>query len=63
MSIDLQALAGRLESVGNVECHSRYLRLTTDDFTMTLFDDQRAIFDGLTDASKARNLYSRYVGD
>jgi adenylyltransferase/sulfurtransferase len=62
-SIDLQALAGRLESVGNVECHSRYLRLTTDDFTMTLFDDQRAIFDGLTDASKARNLYSRYVGD
>ncbi len=62
-SIDLQALAGRLESVGSVECHSRYLRLTTDDFTMTLFDDQRAIFDGLTDASKARNLYSRYVGD
>ena len=61
--IDLQALAGRLESVGRVECHSRYLRLTTEDFTMTLFDDQRAIFDGLTDASKARNLYSRYVGD
>jgi len=30
---------------------------------MTLFDDQRAIFDGLTDASKARSLYSRYVGD
>ena len=61
--IDLQALAGRLEAVGKVECHSRYLRLTTDDFTMTLFDDHRAIFDGLTDASKARNLYSRYVGD
>ena len=61
--IDLQALAGRLESVGEVECHSRYLRLTSANFTMTLFDDQRAIFDGLTDASKARSLYSRYVGD
>lgn len=61
--IDIQVLAGKLESIGEVECHSRYLRLTTADFTMTLFDDQRAIFDGLTDASKARNLYSRYVGD
>ena len=61
--IDLQALARRLESAGKVECHSRYLRLTTEDFVMTLFDDQRAIFDGLTDASKARSLYSRYVGD
>ena len=61
--IDLQALARRLESAGKVECHPRYLRLTTEDFVMTLFDDQRAIFDGLTDASKARSLYSRYVGD
>ena len=62
-NIDLQALTGRLETVGQVECHSRYLRLITPEFTMTLFDDQRAIFDGLTDASKARSLYSRYVGD
>ena len=61
--VDLQALARRLESVGKVECHPRYLRLTTEEFAMTLFDDQRAIFDGLTDASKARSLYSRYVGD
>lgn len=61
--IDLAALASRLAVVGQVENRGRLLRVqSTDGFTLTLFEDGRAIFDGLTDPERARTLYARFIG-
>lgn len=59
----LAALATRLETAGRVERHAHYLRLRAPDFTMTVFADLRAVFDGLTDGSRARSLYARLIGE
>jgi adenylyltransferase/sulfurtransferase len=62
--IDLGALARRLEGVGSLERRARFLRLRMEEgVILTLFEDGRAIFDGLTDTARARSLYARYVGE
>lgn len=62
--VDLGALARRLAGVGRLERQPRFLRLSTEEgFTLTLFEDGRAIFDGLTDTARARSLYARFVGE
>ena len=60
---DLAAAASRLRSLGPLEEKSRFVRVeSAEGFTLTLFADGRAVFDGLTDTVRARTLYSRFVG-
>jgi adenylyltransferase/sulfurtransferase len=61
--VNLESVASRLAPLGNVERRGRYLRFrSSDGYTLTLFEDGRGIFDGLTDPDLARNLYARLVG-
>jgi adenylyltransferase/sulfurtransferase len=60
--ISLPALAEKLSSVGRVTKNPFLVRLTTDDVTITVFDDGRAIVGGTDSISEARTLYARYVG-
>ena len=62
-SVDLRRLADRLAVLGPVEDREFFLRVQARDFTLTVFPDGRAIFDGLTDEARARSLYARFVGD
>ena len=59
----LNSLAGRLEKLGTVEDRGLFLRIRGREFTVTVFSDGRAIFDGLTDEAQARSLYARFIGD
>ncbi len=53
----------RIAHLGPIEMLGRVLRVhSKDGFTLTLFDDGRAIFDGLTDPVQARTLYARFIG-
>jgi adenylyltransferase/sulfurtransferase len=61
--LDLGAAAARLEALGPTEERGLLVRTrAADGVTLTLFDDGRAIFDGLTDPARARTLYARFVG-
>ncbi|MEM7263194.1 MAG: ThiF family adenylyltransferase, partial [Planctomycetota bacterium] len=55
-------LSRRLGELGAVDLRDGLMRVRSEDFTLTLFSDGRAIFDGLTDESQARSLYARFVG-
>jgi adenylyltransferase/sulfurtransferase len=60
--LDLQEMARRLAPVGQVSANEYLLRLTVDDYQITLFPDARAIVKGTGDEAVARTLYSKYVG-
>lgn len=60
--LSLPALATKLASVGQVSHNAFLLRLTVDDFLLTIFPDGRAIIGGTEDIATARSLYARYVG-
>jgi adenylyltransferase/sulfurtransferase len=61
--LDLAALAARLRSLGRIEARPHSIRLNASaGFTLTLFGDGRALFDGLTDPARARSLYDRWIG-
>ncbi len=59
---DLVALAERLAGVGRVSRNAYLLRLTVDEYQLTLFPDGRAIISGTDEVAKARAVYARYVG-
>ena len=61
-AIDLDALYRRLESVGEIQRNPFLLRLHVDGFSVTVFQDGRAIVMGTEDIAKAKSLYARYVG-
>ena len=62
-SVDFEQLAARLAALGHVERLDGLLRLRSPTgYTLTIFDDGRALFSGLTDPGQARNLYARFVG-
>lgn len=60
--LDLDALAERLEPVGEVAHNAYLLRLRVDGYELTIFPDARAIVKGTDDPTVARSLYARYVG-
>ncbi len=60
--IDLDSLAGRLRSLGDVILMKYFLRFKTGEVTMTIFPDGRALIEGTTDPGRARALHARYVG-
>lgn len=69
-AIDLEALAGRLRAVGEVDLRGFMLRCTLqgehaeggERLSMTIFRDGRAIVKGTTRPERARSLYARYIG-
>jgi molybdopterin/thiamine biosynthesis adenylyltransferase len=61
-SVDLDSLAARLKSAGEVKSNPYLVRLRAGGYELTIFKDARAIVSGTDDASVARTLYARYVG-
>jgi adenylyltransferase/sulfurtransferase len=60
----LTEIAARLQAVGTVDQRQGLLRFDAGEgFRLTLFGDGRAIFDGLTDPTRARSLYTRFIGE
>lgn len=61
-SIDLAALAQRLEPLGPVRANEFALRAQFSGYDVTVFADGRAIIKGASDTGIARSLYARYIG-
>ncbi|HST53103.1 MAG TPA: ThiF family adenylyltransferase [Pyrinomonadaceae bacterium] len=61
-SVDLDSLAARLKSAGEVKANEYLVRLCAGEYELTVFRDARAIVRGTDDAVVARTLYARYVG-
>lgn len=60
--VDLEALAARLRSAGEVKVNPYLVRFRAGDYELTVFADARAIIRGTEDVNLARSLYARYVG-
>jgi adenylyltransferase/sulfurtransferase len=61
--LDLDETVRRLEPFGRSSRRGPCVRLEArEGFTLTLFEDGRAIFGGLTDPERALSLYARLVG-
>lgn len=58
----LEELERRLAGVGNVQRNAYLLRLTVAPYSITVFQDGRAIIHGTDDVATARAVYARYVG-
>ncbi len=66
---DLQALAGRWQTLGAVQRNAYMLRVrlaergaSGEPMTLTVFRDGRAIVQGTTQTAEARSVYAKYVG-
>ncbi len=63
-SVDLGALAERLEAVGAVSQNPFLLRFQVDEkTTLVFFKDGRVLVQGTDDITAAKTLYARYVGN
>lgn len=62
--VDLDVIAKRLGSIGATQQTPHLVRchLSSDDVSLTLFPDGRALIQGTNDTARARSLYARYVG-
>ncbi len=60
--LDFRELSGRLAGYGDVRHNAYMLRFSADGYDFTVFPDGRAIIKGTNDVTKARTLYSQYVG-
>ena len=58
----LDDLAARLKGVGRIQRNAFLLRLTIDNYVLTVFPDGRTIVGGTSDIALARSLHARYVG-
>lgn len=61
-SIDLDALAVKLQGIGQVTRNPYLVRLTVEGYELTIFADARAIIRGTDDIAAARAVYAKYVG-
>lgn len=61
-TLDLPALAERLQPVGKVAYNAYLLRLLVNSYEITVFPDARAIIKGTDDENVARSVYARYIG-
>ncbi|MCX7840164.1 MAG: ThiF family adenylyltransferase [Anaerolineae bacterium] len=61
-TLDLRALAERWRGVGKVSLNEYLLKLSIDNYQLTIFPDARAIIQGTDDVTVARGLYAKYVG-
>jgi len=60
--VDLPVLAERLRAVGRVSSNPFLLRLTVDDYLLTVFADGRTIVGGTDDPAVARTVLAKYLG-
>jgi len=60
--LSFEALAPRLEAVGEVSYNEFMLNFAVDSQEMVIFPDGRAIVKNTTDESLARGLYAKYIG-
>lgn len=60
--INLEKLAEKLKSHGDIKLNEYLLRLTLEHYELTVFRDGRAVISGTDDASTARSIYAKYVG-
>lgn len=63
VTLDLEKLAERIGAVTPVKKNEYLVRFSADGMEMTVFADGRAIIRGTEDATAARSLYSRFIGD
>ncbi len=61
-SVDLNALAARLRTIGEVSVNRYRVVFRAPEATLVVFADGRAIVEGVTDPTVAATLYDRYVG-
>jgi molybdopterin/thiamine biosynthesis adenylyltransferase len=61
-AIDFPEMKRRLEPHGRVKFNPLLLRFEHGEYTVTLFEDGRAIIQGTTDVAIARSLYARFIG-
>jgi Dinucleotide-utilizing enzymes involved in molybdopterin and thiamine biosynthesis family 2 len=61
--IELSHLAEKLKNLGEVKQNEYLVRLTVDEYELTVFADARAIVRGTDDVSTARSIYAKYVGN
>lgn len=60
--INLENLAERLKSYGELKLNEYLLRLSIENYELTVFADARAIIRGTDDISTARIIYAKYIG-
>jgi adenylyltransferase/sulfurtransferase len=61
-SVDLHALASRLQSAGEITLTPHVLFFSTGTISMGIFPDGRALIKGTNDEKEAQSLYTKYVG-
>ena len=61
-TVDLSQIATRLQALGDVEANPFLVRFQIEPYTLTIFQDGRAIVNGTEDISVAKKLYAQYVG-
>ena len=61
--LDLEKLAENLKGIAEVKQNEYLVRLNVEGFELTIFRDARAIIRGTVDASTARSIYAKYVGN
>lgn len=62
-SVDFDALEARLSKAGEVRRGDGILILSLQDYRITVFKDGRALISGTGEVSKAKSLYSQFIGD
>lgn len=60
---DLRSLERRLGKLGSVTLRDDVLIFRAKDAELTVFPDGRTVVHGTTDPSKAKTVFSRYIGD
>jgi adenylyltransferase/sulfurtransferase len=60
--LNLAVLAEKLRGAGQVTANSYLLRLSVDEFLITVFADGRAIVSGTEDEAVARTMLAKFVG-
>lgn len=62
VDLDLDAFADKIKFVTAVNQNEYLVRFTVDENEVTVFGDGRAIIKGTDDVSKARSIYSKFIG-
>ncbi|HJN10395.1 MAG: ThiF family adenylyltransferase [Pirellulaceae bacterium] len=61
--LSLESLAEKLRGMGEVSGNRFLLRLTVDEYLITVFPDGRAIIGGTEDITEAKTVYAKYIGN
>ena len=60
-SVNLEALAQKLEKIGKVQLTPYSLKFSDDIYEIILFQDARAIIKNITDIKQAKSVYTEYL--